>query len=342
MQIIKMDTIDKFAILQEIPIFEGIPVESLWSVAEKSNVVEWNDKSPIIIDEHKTNAMHFYVLIDGVALLSNSNQEIETLTKSAFYGEKELISEKENYLNSIKTISPKVKFLRIPRRLFLSLFDNFSEMSKNVCRLVSERYLTNSISLAKEMEKNRNIDLIMSRFNKVSSELLRSMGREEVEQKFLLKDDFNLKVFDDFGLRLKKVEIVQAYLKIEKLEEVRIRKFGNIYFRTTKLDKADKTREEKEFRIEREEFERDYKKTVGKPIRKTRYQIQNHPEFKEVNVDIYEGKLAPLKVAEIEYWTQEDVGILEIPVWLKNHIKEDVTTDAAYKNKNLALKGMPK
>lgn len=59
-------------------------------------------------------------------------------------------------------------------------------------------------------------------------------------------------------------------------------------------------------------------------------------------MDIYEGKLEPLKIAEIEYWTQEDAGSLEIPIWLQQNIKEEVTTEKAYKNKNLALKGLPK
>lgn len=345
-RIIRIDTIDKFATLQEIPVFDGIPVENLWRLAEKSYLIErekkGNDVAPPLIKEGETPATHFYILYDGVAELINANQPIKTLTKNAIYGENELIAGKEKYCNSIHLISPKTQFLKISKRRFMSIFDNFSEMSKNVCKLISDRYLINGTALAKEMEKNRNIDLIMSRFNKVSSELLRSMGRKEVEQKFLLKGDFRLKVFDDFALHLKKVEIEQAYLKIEKGEEIRIRKFGKIYFRTTKLDKEDQTRQEKEVRIEKNEFVKDYENILGTPIKKVRYQILNYPVFKEVNVDIYKGSLAPLKVAEIEYWGEEDVDNLEIPVWLQNYIERDVTTEPAYKNKNLSLNGLPK
>lgn len=342
MKTIDVETIDKFAILQEVPVFEGVPVDNLWSIAEKAIVVECDNKFPFLIEENKTEATYFYILLDGVAILTNTSQELETLTKNSFYGEKELIAGKENYLNSIRLISPQVRFLRISKRLFLSLFENFSDMSKNLCRFIAGRYLSNSATLAKEMEKNRNIDLILNRFNKVSNELLKAVGREEVELKFLLKDTFDIKIFADWGLKVNIIEIDQAYLKIEGGEEERIRKFGNAYYRTIKQDKADKTRDEKEFRITKEEFEQDYKKVIGTPIKKTRYQVQNYPEFKELCVDIYEGKLEPLKVAEIEYWTLDDAATLERPEWLNKFIKKDVTTDQSYKNKNLSLKGLPK
>lgn len=342
MKTIVIEPIDKFAILQEVPVFEGVPVDDLWPIAEKAKVVECEIKYPFLIEENKTAAAYFYILIDGVAVLTNTSQEFETLTRNSFYGEKELIAGEVNYRNSIRLISPEARFLRISRRLFLSLFDNNSDMSRNLCRFIAGRYLSNSAILAKEMEKNRNIDLILNRFNKVSNELLKASGREEVELKFLLKDNFDIKAFDEYGLKVRKIEIDQAYLKIEDGEEERIRKFGNSYYRTIKQDKEGKTRDEKEFRITKEEFEQDYKKAIGTPIKKTRYQVQNYPEFKELCVDIYEGRLEPLKVAEIEYWTQDDVENLERPEWLKKFIKKEVTTDKNYKNKNLSLKGLPK
>lgn len=342
MKTIDVESIDKFAILQEVPVFEGVPVDNLWTIAEKAHVVECDDKSPFFIVENKTGAAYFYILLDGVAILTNASQELETLTKNSFYGEKELIAGKENYLNSIRLISPQARFLRISKRLFLSLFDNISDMSRNLCRFIAGRYLSNSSILAKEMEKNRNIDLILNRFNKVSNELLKAVGREEIELKFLLKDNFDIKVFEEFGLKAKEIEIDQVYLKVEDAEEERIRKFGSSYYRTIKQDKEEKTRDEKEFLITKEEFEQDYKKAIGTPIKKTRYQVQNYPEFKELCVDIYDGKLAPLKVAEIEFWTHDDMETLERPGWLKKFIKKDVTTDKRYKNKNLSLKGLPK
>ncbi len=339
---IEKEVIDKFAVLQEIPVFNGVPVEQLWAVAEKARAIEYDDKFTPFIKENETPAAYFYVLIDGVVVLNNAEQEIATMTENDYYGESELIAGKETYYHTIRLISPKACFIRLPKRLFLSLFENSTDMPIKLSRLISDHYLETSNRLAKEIERNRNIDAIMHRFNMISTELMRAVGREEVEQKFLLKDNFDIKLLEKSNVKYKEVEIDQAYLKVEGGEEERIRRFGDSYFRTVKYDKAEGTRKEQENRIDKDDFEKEYKRIKGTPIQKTRYIIQNYPQFKELCIDIYEGKLKPLKVAEIEYWSEEHVGNEKIPGWLDKYIKKEVTKNDAYKNKNLALKGLPK
>ena len=75
--------------------------------------------------------------------------------------------------------------------------------------------------------------------------------------------------------------------------------------------------------------------TKGKRIEKTRYEINYMNSI--IELDIYIGNLETLITAEVEFTSEEESKKFEPPDWLG----EEITLDNRYKNKNLALKGIP-
>jgi CYTH domain-containing protein len=57
----------------------------------------------------------------------------------------------------------------------------------------------------------------------------------------------------------------------------------------------------------------------------------------EIEVDVYEGDLEGLIVAEVEFDSEERARGFEPPAWLG----DDVTGDERFLNENLAVNGVP-
>ncbi|KKT74322.1 MAG: Adenylate cyclase [Microgenomates group bacterium GW2011_GWA2_44_7] len=147
--------------------------------------------------------------------------------------------------------------------------------------------------------------------------------RLEIERKFLVKSPPSLNSYP-------KTEILQGYLVSPKGEELRIRKAGEAFFKTTKKDTSLGSREEIEEYISKEEFERLWDQTEGRRIEKTRYRIPT--EGLEVELDIFGGKKKGLVLAEVEFESKEKANEFCCPSWFA----EEVTGDSKYKNANLA------
>lgn len=113
--------------------------------------------------------------------------------------------------------------------------------------------------------------------------------------------------------------------------EIRIRQTDKSYFMTVMTPNTKKT-EELEIRISREQFENLWKSTKGRRVRKRRL------EYKEKGtryfIDIFQGKLKGLMIAEVRFRREEDAIEFKNPKWLG----EDVTDNKKYKPRNLALK----
>ncbi len=75
--------------------------------------------------------------------------------------------------------------------------------------------------------------------------------------------------------------------------------------------------------------------TEGRRLRKRRHLIP-HGEL-EIELDVYEGDLDGLVVAEIEFASEEEARAFEPPGW----IGEEVTGDERYLNETLATRGKP-
>lgn len=151
----------------------------------------------------------------------------------------------------------------------------------------------------------------------------------EIERKFLVKEiPFDIISYDSHKTN-------QGYLPSENPgAERRVRKKGNKYFYTEKT-KGNLSRDEKEEEITESKFLTFWKATEGKRIEKIRYNI---PYFgKIIELDIYTGSLEGLLIAEIEFVSEEDAKKFTVPSWFGR----EVTYDERYRNRNLAVNGIP-
>ncbi|HUX36229.1 MAG TPA: adenylate cyclase [Candidatus Paceibacterota bacterium] len=110
---------------------------------------------------------------------------------------------------------------------------------------------------------------------------------------------------------------------------------GNRYTLTVKSG-GEKVRIETEIEITPDQFGELWPMTAGKQLSKIRYRIPYGRQT--IELDVYLGKLDGLVVAEVEFDSEEAGNNFVPPEWFG----EEVTEDKRYKNKNLALNGMPK
>ena len=146
------------------------------------------------------------------------------------------------------------------------------------------------------------------------------MGKE-IERKFLVKEIPDLNAYPYKCLE-------QGYLSVNPV--VRVRKEDDTYYLTYK-GKGFLEREEYNLPLNEDSYNHLVAKTDGKIIRKKRYLIpyENHT----IELDIFEGELAPLILAEVEFETVEEATSFVPPSWFG----EDVTGNKNYTNASLAL-----
>ena len=142
----------------------------------------------------------------------------------------------------------------------------------------------------------------------------------EIERKFTIKE-----LPDLSNYRYKK--LTQAYMNTDPV--IRIRREDDEYFLTYK-GKGLLAREEHNLPLNAESFSHLLPKADGLVISKTRYLIpyKNHM----IELDIFEGKLAPLIMAEVEFESEEEAYAFVPPAWFD----QDVTQDKRYHNSNLS------
>ncbi len=144
----------------------------------------------------------------------------------------------------------------------------------------------------------------------------------EIERKFLpteLPQDLSQFAFH---------KIEQGYLCTSPV--VRIRRSDDDYYLTYK-SKGMLAREEYNLPLTAEAYEHLKPKADGRIIAKTRYLIPLDDTL-TVELDIFEGDLAPLILAEVEFASEEEANAFVPPAWLG----EDVTYDSRYHNSNMS------
>ena len=150
----------------------------------------------------------------------------------------------------------------------------------------------------------------------------------EVERKFLIKEPpGNL---EDYT----KYEIDQGYPIITENKELRIRRQGVRYYQTIKIGSG-LSRGETEIEITADQFRALWPLTEGKRVEKVRYEIGYESHL--IELDIYRGKLENLITAEVEFTSEPESNEFQPPPWFGT----EITDDDRYKNKNLALTGIP-
>jgi adenylate cyclase len=149
----------------------------------------------------------------------------------------------------------------------------------------------------------------------------------EVERKFLVRDPPDLDGAESN-------EIEQGYLATGSDGEVRLRRKGEKLLLTAKRGSGI-SRDEAEVELDRDAFERLWPLTEGRRLHKRRH-VLPHGDV-EIELDVYEGDLDGLVVAEIEFGSEEEAHAFEPPGW----IGAEVTGDERYLNETLATRGRP-
>ena len=144
----------------------------------------------------------------------------------------------------------------------------------------------------------------------------------EIERKFKVRELPDLSKYP-----FKQLE--QGYLNTNPV--VRVRKENEEYYLTYK-GKGFLEREEYNLPLNKEAYEHLITKADGRVITKKRYLIPF--EKYTIELDIFEGDLAPLIIAEVEFETKEEAVSFTPPDWFG----EDVTEDPSYSNSNLSKK----
>jgi CYTH domain-containing protein len=150
----------------------------------------------------------------------------------------------------------------------------------------------------------------------------------EVERKWLVHTPPNLPVHQGKA-------VMQGYIALaEDGTEVRLRQIGERFFQTVKST-GGLIRDEIEVELTKPQFEALWPATAERRLAKTRYRLPW--AGKSVEIDVYDGSLAGLVVAEVEFPSAAESAEFTPPPWFST----EVTEDAAYKNVNLARHGKP-
>lgn len=146
----------------------------------------------------------------------------------------------------------------------------------------------------------------------------------EIERKFLLNSlPENL---NDYPFH----QIEQSYLCTEPV--IRIRRQDETYYLTYK-SKGLMVREEYNLPLTKEAYEHLLPKADSILISKKRYLIPLYSRL-TIELDIFEGELSPLILAEVEFPTEEEANAFTPPEWFG----EDVTYSIKYHNSVLSQK----
>ncbi len=159
----------------------------------------------------------------------------------------------------------------------------------------------------------------------------------EIERKWLLNNQPNFPEIEEI------IIIEQGYIAIED-GEIRIRKMtskklGVKYFITIKSE-GSIARQEWEQEIPQWTYELLMETIRQKIISKALFKIPLNNLYLEFHA--YLRSLDGLFIMECEFPNLEEAEAFEIPNWIIDFIDKEVTDDPRYKNKNLAINGLPK
>ena len=150
---------------------------------------------------------------------------------------------------------------------------------------------------------------------------------KEIERKWIVETDALPAVVRDG----RSCRIEQAYVALEPDgPEVRIRRTDDAMTLTVK-SKGGLVRTEVDVEIDAAQFEALMSVAGARRLTKTRYfvDVSGH----EASVDVYDGTLAGMVIAEVEFASESAANAFDAPAWFGR----DVTDDAQYRNRALVL-----
>jgi CYTH domain-containing protein/CHAD domain-containing protein len=151
----------------------------------------------------------------------------------------------------------------------------------------------------------------------------------EIERKFLLGEPPGW--LEDRSA----VPIEQGYVALADDVEVRLRRAGDRRLLTVKRGSGE-VREEVEVELSRAQFDALWPLTESRRLAKRRYRAALGNGL-QAEIDVYEGRLEGLLVAEVEFPSEQRSREFTPPPWLGT----EITGDDRYANRNLALNGKP-
>lgn len=151
----------------------------------------------------------------------------------------------------------------------------------------------------------------------------------EIERKFLVANQPDLNGLDRALIR-------QGYLTSPRdSTELRLRQMNDTYFLTLK-GSGGVARVEREVEISGLQFETFWPETEGRRLEKERYTgiLSDGHRFE---LDVFLGVLAPLQLVEVEFASEVEARAFAPADWFGR----DVTEDERYRNRTLAIEGIP-
>ena len=129
--------------------------------------------------------------------------------------------------------------------------------------------------------------------------------------------------------------IRQGYvIAVEGGIELRVRQKGERFFQTIKMGEG-LSRTEIEIELSQDQFEQLWPHTTRRRISKTRFALSLGEYTAEL--DRFEGHLSGLLLVEVEFPSIDASRRFTPPPWFGS----EVTEDSRYKNRNLAIYGIP-
>lgn len=167
----------------------------------------------------------------------------------------------------------------------------------------------------------RTVTIFAQKFN--------AMAAQEIERKFLVEGRNLSDLKEGAG---SSARIRQAYLAVDDEREVRLRSFDDREFVLSVKSSGSLSREEREIELGPEQVEMLRPLMEHRALSKTRYNI---PYQKlRIEMDVYNGELEGLVVAEVEFESEKAAAAFDKPDWLGR----ELTGDNRFKNKNLVGK----
>ena len=152
----------------------------------------------------------------------------------------------------------------------------------------------------------------------------------EIERKFLIEEPPDW--LDDHPAR----ELTQGYLAITGDAEVRVRKSDGEQVLTVKRGRG-KVRRETEIELAAGQFEALWSLTESARVAKRRYLVPLENTELTAEVDVFQGELEGLVVAEVEFGAEGRSAAFEPPAWFGR----ELTGDERYSTASLAQVGLP-
>lgn len=153
---------------------------------------------------------------------------------------------------------------------------------------------------------------------------------QEIERKFLIEQS---------PKRLRgqpATELRQGYIVIADDTEVRVREAEGEWVLTVKRGHG-RVRSEEEIELDREQFRALWSLTEAARVSKRRHLVSLEPYGLTAEVDVFQGDLEGLVVAEVEFSSEAESAAFEPPTWFGR----ELTGDERYATASLAQTGLP-